>query len=94
MLKAKEGLMKANESSYSSFRSVGSPAGLPHSRKKLDGDQGAITYAEGVIAGSPGLQCEASYPGFKSSCSSTLKALLPKRSRSAITPSGYRVVGE
>ena len=33
-------------------------------------------YAEGVTACSPGLQCEASYPGFKSSASSTLKALL------------------
>ncbi len=26
----------------------------------------SMTYAEGVAAGSPGLQCEASYPGFKS----------------------------
>ena len=33
-------------------------------------------YAEGVTARSPGLQCEASYPGFKSPASSTLKALL------------------
>ena len=39
---------------------------LPHSRKKLYLISGGITYAEGVIAGSPGLQCEASYPGFKS----------------------------
>ena len=43
----------------------------PHSRTKLDVAQGPITYAEGVTAGSPGLQCEAGYPGFKSSCSSS-----------------------
>ena len=42
------------------FQVSPAPAALPHSTKKLDGDQGAITYAEGVIAGSPGLQCEAS----------------------------------
>ena len=47
------GLEPKATSAQSSFRLVGSPAGLPHSRKKLDGDQGAITYAEGVIAGSP-----------------------------------------
>ena len=38
--------------------------------------QGFIPYAKGVTAGSPGLQCEASYPGFKSPAYSTLKALL------------------
>ena len=39
-------------------------------------------YVEGVIACSPGLQCEASYPGFELSLVfSTLKALLPKRFR-------------
>ena len=48
----------------------------------------ALPYAKGVIAGSPGLQSEASYPGLESSCSSTLKALLPKRWRLAVTPSG------
>ena len=37
------------------------------------------TYAEGVTAGSPGLQCEASYPGFKvvQNKYATPKGLLP-----------------
>ena len=48
------------------FQVSGPPAMLPHSRRKLYLISGGITYAEGVIAGSPGLQCEASYPGFKS----------------------------
>ena len=47
-----------------------------------------LRYAEGVIARSPGLQCEASYPGLESPVFSTLKALLPTRCRSAITPLG------
>ena len=60
----------------------------PRSGKKLCLISGGIPYAEGVNARSPGLQCEASYPGFKPPASSTLKALLQTRFRSAITPSG------
>ncbi len=36
------------------------------------------TYAEGVIASSPGLQCEASYPGLKQSCSFYAESVVAK----------------
>jgi len=67
---------------------AGPPAEAGSLRKKLQLISGGITYAEGVPACSPGLQCEASCPGFKSPASSTLKALLPTRFQSAITPLG------
>ena len=43
------------------------PATLDHSGKafQLLPASGLIAYAEGVIAGSPGLRGEASYPGFR-----------------------------